>query len=144
MKVAVALLVAVGTVVGPSLATPAKTTVCYQLSGPYASWALPAAVAKAAGVPQQVKGTTWTAFATGVGCQSKAAARRLLAKYSAARKTVTNFVKPPIAGFKQCVAGNGEVACGGKNQSQFTLLESGSYTLAQIKQLVANGTLKLK
>jgi len=145
MMLAVALVIALGVAVSSALAAPAKTTICYQLkNGPYASWKLPAAVAKSAGIPRDVKGTTWTAFATGVGCQSQAAARSLLAKYPAARKTVTGYIKPPLAGFSLCSTGNAEVACGGKNLSQFTLLESGSYTLAQIRQLAATGKLPIK
>jgi hypothetical protein len=143
MTLAVALVAALGVAVGSSLAAPAKTAICYQVkNGPYASWKLPAAVAKSAGIPREIKGTTWTGFATGVGCQSQAAARSLLAKYPAARKTLAGYVKPPLKGFSLCSTGNGEVACIGKSR-QFTLLESGSYTLAQIKQLAATGKLPL-
>jgi len=143
----VALGAVIGALAGQTGATPvAKTKVCYQIkNGPYASWKLPAAVAKSLGVPREIKGTTWTAFATGVPCQPATSARALLAKYSAARKTLSGLIKPPLQGFNLCATTSpGEVGCVGKNVSTFTLLETGKYTLAQIRQLAATGKLPVK
>lgn len=148
MRAGIALLVAVGMLAGLSAASsaaPAASTVCYQLQGPYAKWLLPASVARAAGVPRTVAGKTWTAFATGVACQSKASAKYLLAKYPAARTTATGSIKPPLKGFNVCSTNSvGEAGCVGKNLRTFTLLETGPYSLAQIKQLAATGRLPIR
>ncbi len=127
-------------------ATPAaKTQVCYQIkNGPYASWKLPAPIASSLGVPREIKGTTWTAFATGVACPSATSARALLAKYPAARKTLSGSIRPPLKGFNLCATSLGSVGCVGKNLRTFTILETGKYTLAQIKQLAATGKLPIK
>lgn len=147
-RAALALVVAaaaLAVLAAQSAATPEATTkTCYQLQGPYAKWSLPASVARAVGVPRTVAGTTWTAFATGVACQSKKSARTLLAKYPAARKTASGSIRPPLKGFSGCSTSNGSASCVGKSLSTFTLLETGPYTLAQIKQLVATGRLPIK
>ena len=148
MRAGLALLVAVGVLAGlsaVSTAAPTVTTVCYQLQGPYAKWLLPASVARAAGVPRTVAGRTWTAFATGVACQSKAASTYLLKKYPAARRTPTGVIRPPLKGFNACSTNSvGEAGCVGSNLKTFTLLETGSYSLSQIKRLAATGKLPIR
>jgi hypothetical protein len=142
------LLVAVGVLVGlstSSTAAPTATTVCYQLRGPHAKWLLPASVARAAGVSRTVAGTTWTAFATGVACQSKSAARYLLAKYPSARRAPGHAIRPPLKGFSVCSSSSvGEAGCVGSNSKTFSLLETGPYSLSQIKQLAATGRLPIR
>jgi hypothetical protein len=148
MRVGLAVLVALGVLAGltaASTAAPTASTVCYQLKGPYAKWNLPASVARAARVPRTVAGTTWTAFATGVACQSKAAASYLLKKYPAARRTPTGVIRPPLRGFNACSTNSvGEAGCVGSNLKTFTLLETGRYSLSQIKQLAATGRLPIR
>ena len=148
MRVGLALLVAFGVlaaVSAVSTAAPAATTVCYQVKGPYAKWLLPASTARAAGVPRTVAGTTWTAFATGTPCRPKASAKYLLAKYPAARRTATGYIKPPLKGFNVCSTDSvGEAGCVGSNLKTFTLLETGPYSLSQIKALAATGRLPIR
>jgi hypothetical protein len=148
MRLGLALLAAVGALAGlsaASTAAPAATTVCYQLRGPHAKWLLPASVARAAGVPRTVAGTTWTAFATGTACRPKASAKYLLAKYPAARRAPSGAIRPPLKGFTVCATTSvGEVGCVGSNDKTFTLLETGQYSLSQIKQLAAAGRLPIR
>jgi hypothetical protein len=147
MRVGLAVLVAVGVLAGVNTASTAAataSTVCYQLKGPNAKWLLPASVARAAGVPRTVAGTTWTAFASGTACRPKASARYLLAKYPAARRTATGSIRPPLKGFDVCSTNSvGEAGCVGSNLKTFTLLETGPYSLTQIKQLAATGRLPI-
>jgi hypothetical protein len=147
MRIGLVLLVVAGALVGlstASTAAPAATTVCYQLQGPHAKWLLPASTARAAGVSRVVAGKTWTAFATGVACQSKTAARYLLAKYASARRA-GGAIKPPLKGFSVCATSSvGEAGCVGSGSKTFTLLETGQYSLSQIKQLAATGRLPIR
>ena len=148
MRAGLALLVAVGVLAGlsaASTAAPTATTVCYQLPGPYAKWSLPASVARAAGVSRTVAGRSWTAFATGVACQPKAASTYLLKKYPAGRRTAGGVIRPPLRGFNACATDSvGKVGCVGSNLKTFTLLETGPYSLSQIKQLTASGRLPIR
>jgi hypothetical protein len=148
MRTGLALLVVAGALLGmstTSTAAPTATTVCYQLRGPYAKWLLPASVARAAGVSRTVAGKTWTAFATGVACQPKTAARYLLAKYPSARRTPGHLIRPPLKGFSTCSSSSvGEVGCVARGDKTFSLLETGPYSLSQIKQLASTGRLPIR
>ena len=148
MRIALGLLITAGLLAGfaaQSAAAPARTQTCYQIkNGPFASWNLPAAVARSAGIPREVKGTTWTAFATDVACPRASSARTLLAKYSAARKSESRVIRPALTGFNRCSTSRpGEIGCVARNESAFTLLQTGKYTLPQIKRLAAAGKLPI-
>ena len=148
MRVGLALLVAVGVLAGVSAAStaaPTASTVCYQLKGPYAKWLLPASVARAAGSangggddmdgvreryglsaegvgavpPREVPGRTADAYGASSGRRSGAS--------TPARRTASARPAASAATLKT-----------------FTLLETGPYSLTQIKQLAAAGRLPIR
>ena len=143
LGVLVTSLVALGVLAGSAIAAPTvtKTRVCGQVThGPYANWVVPAQP------PLRMVGTSWTVFATGqVGCAAALrVGRTLLAKYPAARKTSTGAIKPALKGFDRCGTAPGRANCYDLGRSStVTLLETGTYSLAQIKRLVASGKLPL-
>jgi hypothetical protein len=139
------LTIAVGVLAGAATAAPevTKTKVCGQIThGPYANW-----VIKAPGQPQlRLVGTAWTVFATGrISCATAmTVGKTLLARYPAARKRSTGAIKPMLEGFDTCGTKSGQANCyDRKHSSNVTLFETGTYSLAQIKQLVASGKLPL-
>ena len=54
-------------------------------------------------------------------------------------------IRPPLRGFNACSTDSvGKVGCVGSNLKTFTLLETGPYSLSQIKQLTASGRLPIR
>ena len=55
------------------------------------------------------------------------------------------MIRPPLKGFSACSTNSvGEAGCVGSNLKTFTLLETGPYSLTQIKQLAATGRLPIR
>ena len=124
-------------------ARSALPVVCGQIKhGPYASWTLTPPGQK----PVQIKGTTWTVFSNGgIACgTAMKVGKTLLVRYPASVKTLTHVIKPTLKGFDLCSSSpkNGEVSCYDLKRSRnVTLFETGTYTLAQVKQFAATGQL---
>jgi hypothetical protein len=127
----------------------ANIAICGQIKhGPHDSWSFPAAVASALGVPPTVSGTTWTVIADastlcGLALKSTPA---LLIQWA---KTTRGQIHSGIAGLV-CAKSIGYVGSGGKGSPggtclkkglAFSFIESGPYSLAQVKQLAATGKL---
>jgi hypothetical protein len=126
-------------------AAPAATSrkVCGQIThGPYANW-----VVKVPGQPQfRLAGTAWTVIATGrISCTAAMKiGNTLLTRYPAARKTSSGAIKPALKGFDVCGTEPGQARCHDlRHATSITLFETGTYSLAQIKQFVVAGKLPL-
>jgi hypothetical protein len=131
-------------------ATPAATIkICGQIAnGPAHDWSFPAAVARQLGIPARVKGTRWTVLADGVACSFALKRTPALLKQWKSAKPGKRLV-PGVAGWI-CAKDKGYVGQGGKGSpggsclksgALFSFIGSGSYTLAQVKQLAATGKL---
>ncbi len=131
-------------------ATPHSTiAICGQIkNGPAGDWSFPPAVAKELGIPARVKGNTWTVLASRVPCGfAMTKTRPLLAQWVKATRGAR--LVPGLAGWV-CAKDKGYVGFGGKGSpgggclkgnKLFSFIESGPYTLAQVKQLAATGKL---
>jgi hypothetical protein len=126
--------------------TSAQLTICGQVKhGPAADWQLNANVARALGVSRHVAGTTWTVLAEGTPCKvamkDTPALLRLWAKASATR------LAPGPTGWTCGRVGGGGGSPGGvctKGGTDFAFIESGPYSIAQIKRLAATGSLPVR
>ena len=91
-------------------------------------------------------GTTWTMFATGrISCTAAMKiGNTLLTRYRAARERSGGAIKPALKGFDVCGTKPGQASCHDlRDASNITLFETGTYSLAQVKQFVAAGKLPL-
>jgi hypothetical protein len=134
-----------GVLTAVAAAAPAATSTraCGQIThGPYANW-----VVKAPAQPQlRLTGTTWTVFATGrISCTAAMKiGNTLLTRYRAARERSGGAIKPALKGFDVCGTKPGQASCHDlRDASNITLFETGTYSLAQVKQFVAAGKLPL-
>ena len=127
--------------------TSAQLTICGQVKhGPAADWQLSPNVARALGVSRHVAGTTWTVLAEGAPCKvamkDTPALLRLWAKASA-----TRLAPGPTGWICGRVGGTGKGSPGGactKGGTDFAFIESGPYSIAQIKRLAATGSLPVR
>jgi len=127
--------------------TSAQLTICGQVKhGPAADWQLNASVARALGVSRHVAGTTWTVLAEGAPCavamKDTPALLRLWAKTSG-----TRLAPGPKGWVCGRVGGTGKASPGGactKGGTDFAFIESGPYSIAQIKRLAATGSLPVR
>jgi hypothetical protein len=134
--------------VGTSSAATAKLKVCGQIrGGPAHDWSFPPSVARDLGIPARVRGTTWTVVADGIGCSFALGKTSALLKQWPKAKPGARLAGP--AGWT-CAKDTGFVGHAGKGSpggsclktgAIFTFIGSGSYTLAQVKQLAATGKL---
>jgi hypothetical protein len=130
--------------------TSAQFTICGQVKhGPRADWQLNASVARALGVSQHVAGTTWTVLAEGAPCtvamKDTPALLRLWAK-APGKARLAPGPKGWICGrIGGTAAGKGSPggACT-KGSTDFAFIESGPYSITQIKRLAATGSLPLR
>jgi hypothetical protein len=128
----------------------APVAICGQVkNGPRAEWAFPASVAQMLGISRVVKGTTWTVLADGVSCTFAMKRTPALLKQWAGKKPGARL-RPGLAGWV-CAVDKGFTASGGAGSpggsclngkgGLITFIGSGTYTLAQVKQLAAAGQL---
>jgi len=128
-------------------ATSAQFTICGQVKhGPAADWLLSPKVASALRVSRHVAGTTWTVLAERVPCtvamKDTPALLRLWAKTSG-----TRLAPGPKGWVCGRVGGTGKASPGGactKGGADFAFIESGPYSIAQIKRLAATGSLPVR
>jgi hypothetical protein len=145
MTVGAASVLAAAPVAGAAGGTSAQVTICGQVKhGPASDWMLSAAVARQLGVSRHVSGTTWTVLAEGAPCKiamkDTPALLRLWAKASATARLV-----PSPKGWV-CGRVGGKESPGGactKGGTNFFFIESGQYSIAQIKRFAATGNLPL-
>ena len=149
MTVGAATVVAATLAAGAAGGTSAQFTICGQVKhGPAADWLLSANVASALGVSRHVAGTTWTVLAERVPCtvamKDTPALLRIWAKASGSAR---------LAGPSGWTCGRVGGTAGGKGSpggvctkggTDFAFIESGAYSLAQIKRLAATGSLPLR
>jgi hypothetical protein len=127
--------------------TSAQLTICGQVKhGPAADWLLNANVASALGVSRHVAGTTWTVLAERSPCavamKDTPALLRLWAKASG-----TRLAPAPKGWTCGRIGGTEKRSPGGvctKGGTDFAFIESGSYSIAQLKRLAATGSLPVR
>jgi hypothetical protein len=149
MTVGAAAVLAATLAAGAPAGTSAQFTICGQVKhGPAAEWQLSASVARGLGVSQRVAGTTWTVVAEGAPC--KVAMKDTPALLRLWRKASGKARLAPgplgwICGRIGGTAGKGSPggACA-KGSTDFAFIESGPYSIAQIKRLAATGSLPLR
>ena len=149
MTVGATIVLAATLAAGAPAGTSAQFTLCGQVKhGPAADWLLTPSVASALRVSRHVAGTTWTVLAERVPCtvamKNTPALLRLWAKASGSAR---------LAGPRGWTCGRVGGAAAGKGSpggvctkggTDFAFIESGAYSLAQIKQLAATGNLPLR
>jgi hypothetical protein len=118
----------------------ANTQICRQIKGPANNWQLPASVATGAGIPRAVKGTTWTVFATGVQCATAVKLAPAYLKQWAANHSASAKAKIPgwLCSVDRSQGPSGSDGGGcvrGSSLSYFQLIETGPYSIAQLKQI---------
>ena len=116
--------------------------------GPADDWSFPSVVAQQLGISPRVKGTTWTLVSDRVPCSfAMQKTPALLEQWS--RTKAPGRMVPGLAGWT-CAKDRGYIGYGGKGSPEgsclkagklFSLIESGPYTLARIKQLATTGKL---
>jgi len=149
MRIALALTLTVA--VGGLLATQVfaaaegKTKICGQKKGPFASWS---ATIPGLNKTYRFKGSTWTVFATDVKCSfAMASAPGLLRQWSkakiSARLTLKGWLctKEKGRGYSGKGTSSGSIGCAGPKGAFIAIYMYAPYTLAQIKQVAATGTL---
>jgi hypothetical protein len=149
MTAAAATVLAATLAAGAPGGTSAQLTICGQVKhGPAADWLLGASVARALGVPRHVAGTTWTVLAEGTPCKVAMKNTPALLRLWAKASGTTRLAGPKgwICG-KVGGAGGGKGSPGGactKGSADFVFIESGPYSIAQIKRFAATGSLPLR
>jgi hypothetical protein len=141
IPVVLATLAAVTT----AAAAPAgKTQICGQRQGPSTAWSdtLPGYGTF------KFKGSTWTVFATDVSCPfALQATPGLLAQWAKAkvggRLTLAGWLctKEKARAYAGKGTSSGSIGCVGKQAAFIAIQMYAPYTLAQIKQVAASGTL---
>jgi hypothetical protein len=150
MTVGAAIMLAATLAAGAPGGTSAQFTICGQVKhGPAADWQLSASVARGLGVSRHVAGTTWTVLAEGVPCnvalKDTPALLRLWAKASGNARLAPGPIGWICGRIGGTAAGKGSPggACA-KGRTDFAFIESGPYSIAQIKRLAATGSLPLR
>lgn len=113
--------------------------VCAQVKGPANSWSLPASLATQLGIPRVLKGTSWTVIAAGVPCTTATAfAPSFLKQW---RVHHAKVAKMTISGwtcaFNRVPSGSssGGSCYRGTKEHSVSVVETGPYTLSQVRQL---------
>jgi hypothetical protein len=149
MTVGAATVLAATLAAGAPGGTSAQFTVCGQVKhGPTGDWLLSPKVASALGVSRHVAGSTWTVLAEHVPCtvamKDTPPLLRLWAKGSRTARLAgpRGWTCGRVGG-----TGGGKGSPGGvcaKGSTDFAFIESGAYSLAQIKHLAATGSLPVR
>jgi hypothetical protein len=148
ITIGAATVLAATLALGAQGGTSAQLTVCGQVKhGPAGDWLLNAKVAQALGISRHVAGTTWTVLAGRASCRvamkDTPALLRVWAKSSGTRLAgPSGWACGRVGG-----AAAGKGSPGGvctKGGTDFAFIESGRYSLAQVKRLAATGSLPLR
>ena len=150
ITVGAASVLAAALATGAPAGTSAQLTVCGQVRhGPTGDWLLGAAVARHLGVSRHVSGTTWTVLAEGAPCGFAMKSTPALLRVWAKASGTTRLVPGPKGWICGRVGGTaaGKGSPGGactKGGTDFVFIESGPYSIAQIKGFAATGNLPLR
>ena len=149
ITIGAATVLAATVAAGAPGATSAQFTICGQVKhGPAADWLLSPKVASALRVSRHVAGTTWTVLAERVPCtvamKDTPALLRIWAKASGSARLAgpSGWTCGRVGGTAGGKGSPGGVCA--KGSTDFAFIESGAYSLAQIKQLAATGNLPLR
>jgi hypothetical protein len=134
--------------IGSPAAPAAAPKICGQKTGPAHDWSFPLSVARELGIPARVKGTNWTVVADRVACTFALSKTSALLMQWAKAKPGSRLV-PGVQGWtcakdKGYIGHQGRGSPGGScvnGRALFSFIGSGSYTLAQVKQLASTGKL---
>jgi hypothetical protein len=149
ITIGAATVLAATLAVGAQGGTSAQLTICGQVRhGPAGDWLLSPKVAQALGVSRHVAGTTWTVLAEGASCRVAMKDTPALLRVWAKSSGTTRLAGPSgWACGRVGGAAAGKGSPGGvctKGRTDFAFIESGRYSLAQIKRLAATGSLPLR